>query len=331
MNALIALLTLLLASAVSAVSQCSAGSVAVPKDTGELECLTVEELERLKQLESAKRFDAESATRFLLWTEKTNPEERTELKFNDLSALQNSTFDPRNPTRILVHGWLSDWKSDAVRGLSRAYVAKGAYNVIGIDWSAGSSTIVYPAARLRVAAVGAAIAKQIGVLLQAGQHPSQIVIIGHSLGAHIAGLAGKHFQAEPKLAAVIALDPAGPLFGRDQPSERVDAFDAAYVEVIHTNKGLLGHRDALGQADFYPNGGQSQPGCLTSTCSHEKAVEYFRRSLGTSGAEPLYVGRQCVAGAVSNKCDGAQAVMGGDLNDSYKAKMSGLFYLTIGK
>ncbi|XP_052903452.1 lipase member H-like [Anopheles moucheti] len=330
MNSSIALLTLLLASVVSTVPPCSTGRVAVPKDTEQFECWTVEELERLKQLESGKRFDAEYGTRFLLWTEKSNPEERVELRFNDLSALRNTTFDPRNPTRILIHGWLGDWQSAAVRELSRAYLAKGAYNVIGIDWSAGSSTIVYPAARLRVGAVAAAIAKQIGVLLQAGQHPSQIVIIGHSLGAHIAGLTGKHYQTEPKLAAVIALDPAGPLFGRDQPSERVDAFDAAYVEVIHTNKGLLGHRDALGQADFYPNGGQSQPGCLTSTCSHEKAVEYFRRSLGTDG-EPLYVGRQCDAGAVSNKCDGAQAVMGGDLNDSYKAKMNGLFYLTIGK
>uniref|UniRef100_A0A182MGJ2 Lipase domain-containing protein n=1 Tax=Anopheles culicifacies TaxID=139723 RepID=A0A182MGJ2_9DIPT len=330
MACLIVLLALLLAGTVSCVSpECDSGRIAVPKDTESFECLTVEELAHLQQLESGKRFDAESGTRFLLWTATTNPEDQVELKFDDLSSLHNSTFDPRNPTRILIHGWLGDWTSDAVRALSRAYVAKGAYNVIGIDWSAGSSTIVYPVARLRVSAVADAIAKQIGVLLQAGQHPSQIVIVGHSLGAHIAGLTGKHFQTQPKLAAIFALDPAGPLFGGDHPSERVDAYDAEYVEVIHTNKGLLGHRDALGQADFYPNGGQSQPGCLTNTCSHEKAVEYFRRSL--SSREALYVGRHCETGAVNNKCDGAQAVMGGDLNDMYKVKMSGLFYLTIGK
>ncbi|XP_049296739.1 lipase member H-like [Anopheles funestus] len=329
MSSLIVLLAFLIASVVSDVPQCNTGSIAIPSNTEAFECLTVEEINRLKQAERTKRFDAESTTRFMLWTQRTQPDDREELKFNDLPALQNSTFNPRNPTRLLVHGWLGDWTSDAVRTLSRAYVAKGTYNVIGIDWSAGSSTLNYIAARIRVGAVAAVIAKQIHILLQAGQHPSQIVIIGHSLGAHIAGLTGKQFQTEPKLAAVVALDPAGPLFAGDQPSERVDAFDAEYVEVIHTNKGLLGHSDALGQADFYPNGGRSQPGCLINTCSHNKAVEYFRRSLASR--EPLYVGKRCETDAVSNKCDGAQAVMGGDLSDMYKAKMSGLFYLTIDK
>uniref|UniRef100_A0A182PC85 Lipase domain-containing protein n=1 Tax=Anopheles epiroticus TaxID=199890 RepID=A0A182PC85_9DIPT len=332
MKSCIVPLTLLLVTrAVSGEPRCSAGRVAVPKDTESFECITVEELQHQKLfLEGTRRFEAESATRFLLWTQSSGANEVEELRLNDLAALQNSTFDIRSPTRILIHGWLNDWKSAAVRGLAQAYVAKGAYNVIGIDWSAGASTIVYLAARLRVGAVADAVAKQIELLLRAGQHPSQIVLVGHSLGAHIAGLAGKHFQAERKLAAVIALDPAGPLFGADKPLERVDAQDAMYVEVIHTNKGLLGHRDALGQADFYPNGGRSQPGCLTNTCSHHQAVEYFRRTL-TGSRVPLYTGRRCEAANVNDGCDGALAVMGGDLNDIFKTKMSGLFYLTIGK
>ncbi|XP_050081040.1 pancreatic lipase-related protein 2-like [Anopheles maculipalpis] len=323
------LLALLLASAVVGVPECGAGSVAVPKDIETFECLTVEELQHLRELERGKRFDAEASTRFMLWTQNSTAEAQEELKFNDLAALRNSSFDPRNPTRILIHGWLNDYTSSAVRGLSSAYVAKGAYNVIGIDWSAGAMNILYPIAQMRVGAVADAIAKQIAVLRAAGQHPSQIVLVGHSLGAHVAGLTGKHFQTAPKLAAIIALDPAGPFFSADNTAKRVDALDAEYVEVIHTNKGWYGHSHALGQADFYPNGGKSQPGCITNACNHHKAVEYFRQSL-TSG-EPMYVGKRCEADAVSNKCDGDRAVMGGDLSDSYKAKMSGLFYLTIGK
>uniref|UniRef100_A0A182KBZ9 Lipase domain-containing protein n=1 Tax=Anopheles christyi TaxID=43041 RepID=A0A182KBZ9_9DIPT len=296
MRSCIALLTLLLLTgAVSCVPQCGADRIAVPKDIDTFECLTLEELQHRQQLERVRRFNAETGTRFFLWTPTSNgTTDRGELKFNDLSALRNSTFDPRYPTRILIHGWLNDWTSDAVRGLAGAYLAKGAaYNVIGIDWSAGAGTIVYLAARLRVAAVAAAIAKQIQLLLQAGQHPSQIVLVGHSLGAHVAGLAGKHFQSEPKLAAIIALDPAGPMFGGDQRSERVDAQDAEYVEVIHTNKGWLGHSDALGQADFYPNGGQSQPGCLTNTCSHNTS-EHLR--LSTSVARCRVGGYRCTWG-----------------------------------
>uniref|UniRef100_A0A182QR96 Lipase domain-containing protein n=1 Tax=Anopheles farauti TaxID=69004 RepID=A0A182QR96_9DIPT len=240
----LAVLSLLVASALSGDLPCGPGLIAVPKDADRFECLTVAESNHLESLERSKRFDADGSTRFFLWTQQTAEGVREELQLEDPASLRNSTFDPRNPTRILIHGWFNDWRMESVRGLSRAYLAKGAYNVIGIDWSAGASTILYHAARMRVGAVAATIAKQIRTLLKAGQHPAQIALIGHSLGAHVAGLTGKHFQTEPKLAAIVALDPAGPLFAGDRPAERVDANDAQYVEVIHTNMGLMSHRDA---------------------------------------------------------------------------------------
>lgn len=33
--------------------------------------------------------------------------------------------------------------------------------------------------------------------------------------------------------------------------------DGAYVQIIHTNGGFLGMRHRVGQADFYPNGGEA--------------------------------------------------------------------------
>lgn len=40
------------------------------------------------------------------------------------------------------------------------------------------------------------------------------------------------------------------------------AGDADYVDVIHTDAGVFGHPKAMGDADFYPNGGLPlQPGC----------------------------------------------------------------------
>ncbi|XP_058057008.1 lipase member H-like [Anopheles bellator] len=300
--------------------------VLVPRDTESVECLTDREVQDLKRSATVRRFDAQTQTRFLLWTQqKPTPEE---LKIGDPGSLANSTFDPRNPTRFLIHGWLSDWTSDTVHGLALAYTAKGAFNVIGIDWSAGASSLVYLAARFMVNDVADAVARQVSVLLAVGQKPSQIVLIGHSLGAHIAGLTGKRFRNELELAAVVALDPAGPLFFTDQPEERVDRSDARYVEVIHTNTGMLGHREALGQADFYPNGGSVQPGCSTTRCSHKRAVDYFRKSL--ESARPLYVARRCETNLVSAACAGTVGIMGGDPIDRFKVKSQGLFFLTIG-
>ncbi len=47
---------------------------------------------------------------------------------------------------------------------------------------------------------------------------------------------------------------------------RIDPSDAKFVDVIHSNgddifSGGFGMRLSCGHVDFYPNGGQQQPGC----------------------------------------------------------------------
>jgi pancreatic triacylglycerol lipase len=59
-----------------------------------------------------------------------------------------------------------------------------------------------------------------------------------------------------------------------------------YVEIMHTAGGSLGFGLPLGQADFYPNFGRSQPGCgldLTGSCAHGRAPIYFAESINSSG------------------------------------------------
>ena len=62
------------------------------------------------------------------------------------------------------------------------------------------------------------------------------------------------------------LDPARPNFEGNDPEARLDKSDANFVDVIHTNSapflfGGAGYRGQLGHVDFYPNGGEHQPGC----------------------------------------------------------------------
>ena len=65
------------------------------------------------------------------------------------------------------------------------------------------------------------------------------------------------------------LDPAGPFFSLNDTETRLDASDGDFVDVIHTNGGTLtgnelGFLPPIGHIDFYPNGGQFQPGCATN-------------------------------------------------------------------
>lgn len=90
-------------------------------------------------------------------------------------------------------------------------------------------------------------------------------IIGHSLGAQIAGFAGNNLGG--RVGRITGLDPAKPLFEslvnlENNKPEYLDWNDALFVDVIHTCAGTLGFVSAVGHVDFYPNGGTAtQPGC----------------------------------------------------------------------
>lgn len=109
------------------------------------------------------------------------------------------------------------------------------------------------------------------------------------------------------------MDPAGPLWNLN--SNRLRASDAVYVEAIHTNGGLfgLGIGTAIADADFFANGGNNQPGCLTPICSHNRAWEFF----GASVSYNHLLGRKCsnMLQVTLNSCQGEVLNMGnGDFN-----------------
>lgn len=96
-----------------------------------------------------------------------------------------------------------------------------------------------------------------------------VEVIGHSLGAHVAGFAGKRVQnlTGLRIPRITGLDPAGPLFDGFWVSqeERLHEDDAEVVVALHTDSGAAGFEDSIGTIDFYPNGGNPpQPGCIFS-------------------------------------------------------------------
>ncbi len=64
------------------------------------------------------------------------------------------------------------------------------------------------------------------------------------------------------------MDPADGGWSLNDTDTRLDTSDAEFVDIIHTNGGNLSEGEIafdqpIGHVDFYVNGGQKQPGCLT--------------------------------------------------------------------
>ncbi|XP_069610488.1 pancreatic lipase-related protein 2-like isoform X2 [Ranitomeya imitator] len=123
--------------------------------------------------------------------------------------------------------------------------------------------------------------------------PSNVHIIGHSLGAHAAGEAGRRL---PGIRRITGLDPARPWFENTPEDVRLDPSDADFVDVIHTDTHKLtgvGIIKPIGHADFYPNGGRHMTGCPSKlailgnksaalqilVCNHFRAFVYFTYSV----------------------------------------------------
>lgn len=234
--------------------------------------------------------------------------------------------------RFIIHGWNNNGGSPVNNLIRTAWINRGNFNVITVDWGVGAQTANYPAARNRVGAVGGVVARMIDFLnAQGGQAFNNIAIVGHSLGGHAAGMTGKQVN-RGNIHTIWALDPALPLFSVDNPGQRVHSTDAQYVEIIHTNAGLLGFDVPIGDASFYPNGGRTQPGCgvdVAGNCAHSRAWEFFAESI-TTGTH--FVGRLCPQGwtNINNEQFGAcvsnanNRRMGGDPSSNAR----GVFFLT---
>lgn len=166
-------------------------------------------------------------------------------------------------------------------------------NVLVADWQPRAAFPNYARAASSSALVGVLLSMLLQKMIQISNcslHPSNVHIIGFSLGAHAAGVCGRHFlnHTDFPLGRITGLDPAGPLFERSNMSLSQD--DAEFVDVIHTNagklsEGKLGLNKSIGHVDFYPNGGTDQPGCAfisesqDPACSHKRAQFLFIESL----------------------------------------------------
>ncbi|XP_076750412.1 pancreatic triacylglycerol lipase-like [Xylocopa sonorina] len=278
---------------------------------------------RYTESEEATQKDLKNRVLFYLYTRQTknNPEL---LHLNDVNELKHSHFDPKKETKFVTHGWVNSKKSKACTLVRDAFLQHADCNVIVIDWSSIAKR-PYVWSSSRVLMVSQYVSKMIDFVVSQGLNPSRVTVVGHSLGGHVAGLSAHY--ASHKLNYVVALDPALPNFMTAGPGKRVSYTDANYVEIIHTNAGLLGYESSIGHADFFPNGGSKQIGCpadITGACSHSRSYHYYAESINTRIG---FVAKKCNSYEkfVQRNCDSRNVQLMGGI--APKLGVKGDYYL----
>jgi len=227
----------------------------------------------------------------------------------------HASFNPELPLVIVITGWNTDYnvtENAALDTLSAAYKCRGNVNFVAVD-SAQYVDTLYTWSAFNTEAIGEIIAEGLEKLIKT--YPiEKIHLIGHSLGAHIAGAAGRYLTYRTGLLVprITGLDPANPCFNEGETLSGLSRGDATFVDVIHSDPGALGKRDSLGDADFYPNGlNPLPPGCLTIICAHARSWEYYAETV-RPGNEQNFLGVKCrsLTALNRNDCPGKSYPMG---------------------
>ncbi|XP_075071626.1 pancreatic triacylglycerol lipase-like [Mixophyes fleayi] len=290
-------------------------------------------------------------TRFLLFT-RDNQNRYQVISAVDPSTISSSNFRTSRKTRFVIHGFTSSgdsgWRPDMCRTLLQVEDS----NCISVDWSGGAHTL-YSQASNNIRVVGAEVAYFVDILSKNfGYSPSNVHLIGHSLGAHTAGEAGKRMRG---ISRITGLDPAEPYFQNTPTEVRLDLSDAALVDVIHTDAGPLlpsfglGMSQVIGHLDFFPNGGVQMPGCPGyrevsdadvdvwseasnfASCNHSKAVEYYMDSITNANTFASYpcTNWNTYQSGVCSSCSSYGCAQMGHYADTYQGvtATSQVFYL----
>ncbi|XP_043575279.1 endothelial lipase-like [Chiloscyllium plagiosum] len=238
-------------------------------------------------------------TTFSLQSSKLTDDEDCDIIAGVGESLVKCNFNVTSKTFVIIHGWtttglMESWISGMVKALQTQEVYA---NIIVVNWLERAHQL-YTIAVNNSEVVGREIAMLVDWLEQVTDVPlHKIHMIGYSLGAHVAGFAGKATQN--KIGRITGLDPAGPMFEGVNPDQRLSPDDADFVDVLHTfvydTLGVsIGIKQPIGHIDVYPNGGSFQPGCGLHDvisiiananigevvyCEHERSVHLFVDSI----------------------------------------------------
>lgn len=238
-----------------------------------------------------------------------------------------SGFSPDRSTVIFITGWGSTIDSSNSGPVAKAFACRDDTNFVLLD-AANYIRTFYTWSALNTEAIGRFVAEAL-LKLDRRYVTRNVHLVGHSLGAQIAGAAGRRYQqlSGGMLPRITGLDPANPCFYDGEQLPGLRKGDAKYVDIIHSNPGVLGVAKETADGNFYVEGLRPiKSGCSgldAIPCSHQRAVDYFTESVYPNNTLN-FKGRSCptyLSLWASNTCRGRTAIMG------YVANRTGRYYV----
>ncbi|XP_037972759.2 pancreatic lipase-related protein 2 isoform X1 [Plutella xylostella] len=208
---------------------------------------------------------------------RSNPTEFQVIVPGNLRKLETTNFNQSAPTVIYLMGFSEATTGPSTTTIRDAYLSTGEYNFISVDWSRLIAGPWYVSAVQNTRYMGVRLAKFIQFLSRAGVPPGSVHVVGFSLGAEAAGFTGKALREQGvRLGRITGLDPAYPGYKLANSDGHLSKGDAQFVDVLHSNPGIFGFPEALGDVDFYPNpGSYIQRGCWLDQLVKNREVGYI--------------------------------------------------------
>ncbi|KAG6445652.1 pancreatic triacylglycerol lipase isoform X2 [Manduca sexta] len=206
-----------------------------------------------------------------------------------------SCLDSNLPIMIYTFGYGGRVAGPATTAVLSAYIATRKRNVLLMDWEEEAKSGILGIAlgyAFSVVPKSKKIGKEMGErlidIVDAGYNMTHVHLVGHSLGAHVMGFAGRRSRESGHVVPrITGLDPARALFeGTFAVLRGLDRTCAKFVDIIHTDPRGYGTSVSTGTVDIWPNysPGGTQPGCSTGShsmftpedlCSHDRSWRYY--------------------------------------------------------
>lgn len=218
----------------------------------------------------------------------------TDIEDVNLVDKKNTNFNHKIPTRVIIGGFMSD--RIKLFSIKNEYFQGYNYNVVIVTWKNNVDLINNIGGENLIQMGGTAVYRLLDNITDLRQSLNNIYLIGHGIGAHIAGYAGMliHKKYFNKINRIYAIDPKYENTGEESLNRRLNIDDANYVENIlttytYSNSGPL----PVGHADYIINDYFQMPCAdnnldldlkvfMLSSCAHNIALDYFAESINSN-------------------------------------------------